>query len=407
LNFSTYIAKRYLISKKSNNAINVISWISIIAIAITTAALVIILSAMNGLTSIVANLYNTLEPDLKITVKNEKTFNVSNNKLNAIKTINGVQNTCFCLTDKALLKNDDKQTLVTVKGIDNNFSKVTKFNTAIVEGHSELESKNNANSIIIGKGIANQLGVNLNGYVNELILYSPVKGKSTALTMDEQLNQIYVSPKGIFSINDEFDYQFVFVNIKTARYLFDDSVKVSSIEVKCDEHKIDEVQNQIQNILGDNFEVKNRYQLNDVLFKTLETEKLATFIILAFILIIATFNIIGALTMLIIEKKKDIKTLYSLGASLKQIREIFMREGLLITSVGALIGLGLGLIVCLLQLKFHLVKFGDEFVVPYYPIELKLNDFFWIFSLIMIIGFVAAFYPVRLFTKNDLVKEVN
>lgn len=407
MNFSTYIAKRYLISKKSNNAINVISWISIIAIAITTAALVIILSAMNGLTSIVANLYNTLEPDLKITVKNEKTFNVSNNKLNAIKTINGVQNTCFCLTDKALLKNDDKQTLVTVKGIDNNFSKVTKFNTAIVEGHSELESKNNANSIIIGKGIANQLGVNLNGYVNELILYSPVKGKSTALTMDEQLNQIYVSPKGIFSINDEFDYQFVFVNIKTARYLFDDSVKVSSIEVKCDEHKIDEVQNQIQNILGDNFEVKNRYQLNDVLFKTLETEKLATFIILAFILIIATFNIIGALTMLIIEKKKDIKTLYSLGASLKQIREIFMREGLLITSVGALIGLGLGLIVCLLQLKFHLVKFGDEFVVPYYPIELKLNDFFWIFSLIMIIGFVAAFYPVRLFTKNDLVKEVN
>lgn len=407
MNFSTYIAKRYLISKKSNNAINVISWISIIAIAITTAALVIILSAMNGLTSIVANLYNTLEPDLKITIKNEKTFNVTNEKLNAIKTINGVQSTCFCLTDKALLKNDDKQTLVTVKGIDNNFSKVTKFKTAITEGHSDLENKNNGNTVIIGKGIANQLGINLNGYVNELILYSPVKGKSSGLTMDEQLNQIYVSPQGIFSINDEFDYQFVFVDIKTARYLFDDSVKVSSIEVKCDENKIDEVQNQIQNILGNNYEVKNRYQLNDVLFKTLETEKLATFIILAFILIIATFNIIGALTMLIIEKKKDIKTLYSLGASLKQIREIFMREGLLITGVGALIGLALGLIVCLLQVKFHLVKFGDEFVVPYYPIELRLNDFFWIFSLIMVIGFVAAFYPVRLFTKNDLVKDIN
>ncbi len=407
MNFSTYIAKRYLISKKSNNAINVISWISIIAIAITTAALIIILSAMNGLTSIVANLYNTLEPDLKITAKNEKTFTISNQKLHEIKSINGLQNLCFCLTDKALLKNQDRQTLVTVKGIDNDFSKVTKFNSVITEGNSQLFTKTNANSIIIGKGIANQLGINLNGYVNELILFSPVKGKTSGLSMDEQLNQVYVSPIGVFSINDEFDYQFVFVNIKTARYLFEDSVKVSSIELKCNEKKIDEIQNQLQTVLGDNYEVKNRFQLNDVLFKTLETEKLATFIILAFILVIATFNIIGALTMLILEKKKDIKTLYSLGASLKQIREIFMREGLLITGVGALIGLALGLLVCVLQLKFHIVKFGDEFVVPYYPIELKLNDFIWIFLLIMVIGFVAAFYPVRLFTKTNLVKELN
>lgn len=405
MNFSSFIAKRYLISKKSNNAINIISWISIIAIGVTTAALVIILSAMNGITGIVASLYNTLEPDLKIVAVKQKTFFLTADSLNHIKSISGVTAITSCLNDKALLKNDDKQVLVSVKGIDQNFAEVTNIRSTIIDGEFEIKDKKNANNIIIGKGIANQIGINLKGYVNELSLYSLTKGKKGSLSIEEQLNQIYVTPKAIFALNDELDYQFVFVNLSSARELFEDSLKITSLELKCDPDNIDDIQSQIQTYLGDGFSVKNRYQLNDVLFKTLETEKLATFIILAFILIIATFNIIGALTMLIIEKRKDVKTLYSLGASVKQIQTIFMKEGLLISGFGALIGLLLGLFVCVLQQKFHFIKAGDEFVVPYYPVELRFNDFVWIFGLIMLISFIAAIYPIKVFTKIDVAKD--
>jgi lipoprotein-releasing system permease protein len=391
-----------LVSKKSNNAINIISWISITAIAITTAALIIILSAMNGLTGTVANLYNVFEPDLKVTVVKGKYFEANDKLVSEIKAIDGVKIISKTLSDKALLKNIDKQTLVTIVGVDGNFSKVAQIESSVEDGIYGLNELNKSN-ILLGRGIANQLQVNIREFVNELSIFSPVKGKSGSLNPDDNFNQIYCTPTGIFSLNDEFDYQFAFVNIETAKKLFDEPNKVSAIQILCEKGKSDDVQMTLQEKLGDKFEVKNRYQLNDVLFKTLETEKLATFIILAFILIIATFNIIGALTMLIIEKRRDIKTLYSMGASIQLIRNIFMREGFLITGVGAIIGLIIGLFVCWLQMQFHLVKFGDEFIIPYYPIEIQIKDFVWIFGLIMSIGFFAALYPVRVFTKMDLV----
>lgn len=391
-----------MVSKKSNNAINIISWISITAIAITTAALIIILSAMNGLTGTVANLYNVFEPDLKVTVVKGKYFEANDKLVSEIKAIDGVKIISKTLSDKALLKNIDKQTLVTIVGVDGNFSKVAQIESSVEDGIYGLNELNKSN-ILLGRGIANQLQVNIREFVNELSIFSPVKGKSGSLNPDDNFNQIYCTPTGIFSLNDEFDYQFAFVNIETAKKLFDEPNKVSAIQILCEKGKSDDVQMTLQEKLGDKFEVKNRYQLNDVLFKTLETEKLATFIILAFILIIATFNIIGALTMLIIEKRRDIKTLYSMGASIQLIRNIFMREGFLITGVGAIIGLIIGLFVCWLQMQFHLVKFGDEFIIPYYPIEIQIKDFVWIFGLIMSIGFFAALYPVRVFTKMDLV----
>lgn len=391
-----------MVSKKSNNAINIISWISIIAIAITTAALIIILSAMNGLTGTVADLYNVFEPDLKVTVVKGKYFEANDKLISEIKAITGVKIISKTISDKALLKNIDKQALVTIKGVDGNFNKVAQIESSVedgVYGLNDLSKKN----ILLGRGIANQLQVNIREFVNELSVFSPVKGKSGSLNPDDNFNQIYCTPTGVFSLNDEFDYQFAFVNIETAKKLFDEPNKVSAIEILCEEGASENVQSALEEKLGVNYQVKNRYQLNDVLFKTLETEKLATFIILAFILIIATFNIIGALTMLIIEKRKDIKTLYSMGASINLIRNIFMREGFLITGVGAIIGLLIGLFVCWLQMQFHLVKFGDEFIIPYYPIEIQIKDFVWIFGLIMSIGFFAALYPVRVFTKMDLV----
>lgn len=395
MNLSFFIARRYLISKKSNNAINIISWISITAIAITTGALIIILSGMNGLTGAIAGMYNTFEPDLKITAAKGKYFIADDVFLQKIKTIDGVEAVSQTYSDKALIKNGAKQTLVSVKGVEDNFTSVTKVDSTIVEGKYQINQKKNL--IVLGQGVANILGVNIMEISSELSLLSPNKGKPNSLNPQDNFTQVYLTPNGVFSLNNDVDFQFVFVSLKTARELFNDSVRVSAVEIKCTN---EEVQEKLIAMLGNDFVIKNRYQLNDVLFKTLETEKLATFIILAFILIIATFNIIGALTMLIIEKKKDIKTLFSLGADLALVRNIFMGEGFLITGVGATIGLVLGLVVCWLQMKFHLVSFGEGFVVPYWPIELQAKDFVWIFCLIMLIGFFAALYPVRFFTKS-------
>lgn len=396
MNLSFFIARRYLISKKSSNAINVISWISIIAIAITTGALIVILSAMNGLTGAIASLYNTFEPDLKINAAKGKTFEPDAKLYAVIKSIPEIQTVSETYFDKALIKNNEKQTLVSVKGVDNNFLKVTTIDSSIVEGHFSISDKKKY--IVLGRGVANTLGVNIMEISSELSLLSPKKGKTSSLNSEDNFTQLFLTPNGVFAGNDDLDYQLVFVSLTTARELFGDSTRVSSLEIKC--RDVAQVQEKLIAALGDDYTVKNRNQLNDVLFKTLETEKLATFIILAFILIIATFNIIGALTMLIIEKKKDIKTLFSMGADLALVRNIFMREGFLITAVGAALGLVIGLFVCWLQIQFHLVKFGDEYIIPYWPMELQFKDFVWIFLLIMLIGFFAALYPVRFFTNK-------
>lgn len=358
---------------------------------------------MNGLTGIVANLYNTLEPDLKITIAKGKYFEANDEFIKKVEGVEGVELVSKTISDKALIKNYDKQTLVLLKGVDDNFRRITHIDSVIEEGTYGLNSNNSA-KILLGKGIANQLGVNLFSYENDLNIYSPVKGKAESLNPEDNLNQEHCNPSGIFSINDEFDFQYAFVSLNVASDLFETDSKITALELQCKQGKEKEVQELLREKLGDDFVVKTRYELNDVLFKSLETEKLATFIILAFILVIATFNIIGALTMLIIEKRKDIKTLFNLGASLQLIRSIFMKEGLLITGIGALIGLLVGLFVCWLQLQFHLVKFGNEFIVPYYPIVLQLSDFIWIFGLIMIIGFLAALYPIRVFTRVEMVK---
>ena len=375
------------------------------AIALTTAALVIILSAMNGLTGVVANLYNAIEPDIKIMPATGKFFVADNNFIAKLKSTNGVNQISSCISDNALMKKGDKQSIITLKGVDDNFKYVTHFDSVIKEGAFQLKHGTDRFAVF-GRGVANQLDININNIIEQIAIYSPKRGQEESLNPDDNFNQRYVFPSGTFSLNDDFDFKYVIVDIDVARELLDCKDEVSTVEVSINKGAdLEEVQTQLSSVLGSQYLVKNRYQLNDVLFKTLESEKLWTFIILAFILIIATFNIIGALTMLIIEKKKDIKTLYCLGADNTLISRIFMGEGFLITAIGAGIGLSLGLIVCLLQMKFHFVEFSDQYVIPYYPVDLQAKDFVWIISLIMMIGFFAALYPVRVFTRNDFVHE--
>lgn len=405
MNLSFFIAKRYLISKKSNNAINIISWISIVAIALTTGALVVVLSAMNGLTGVVADLYNAIETDLKITSVNSKYIKNKEEIEKKIKSISEINGVSYSLEENALIKLDDKQAVITVKGVDANFKNLTKFDTVVNEGVYRFEYNNQFYGVF-GKGIANKLGINVNDFISPISIYAPKRGKFEGINPEDAFNKITISPGGVFSLNDDFDYKYVLVDLGEAQSLFDCKDEVSVIELNItDKSKLNAIQEKLQTLLGKDYLVKNRYQANDVLFKTLEIEKLWVFLILAFILVIATFNIIGSLTMLIIEKKKDIKTLYNLGADQQFIKSIFMKEGFLITFVGAMSGLFIGLIICLIQQKFHVVTFDDQYVIPYYPIIMELKDFVWILGVVMIIGFLAALYPVRVFTKNDLVHQ--
>lgn len=407
MNLSLFIARRYLISKKSNNAINIISWISIVAIAITTAALIIILSAMNGLTSVVADLYHAMEPDIKITAEEGKVIKNKQAVLNKLRTIQEINRISCSIEENALIKLDDKQSVVTIKGVDETFAALTHFDTVVVNGIYRLKY-NNQYYGVFGRGIAGTLGVNINDVISPVSVYAPRRGKVESIDPEDAFNKLNISPAGVFSLNDDFDFKYVLIDLKAAQELFEYGDDISAIEIGLsDKRKIEDVQDKIKEILGPGFFIKNRYQINDILFKTLETEKLWTFLILAFILVIATFNIIGALTMLIIEKKKDIKTLYHLGADQRFIRNIFMKEGLLITSVGAISGLIIGLGVCLLQQHFHLVKFDEQYVISYYPIQLQVKDFIWILSVVMAIGFLAAIYPVRVFTRNKLVNAAD
>lgn len=406
MNLSFFIAKRYLISKKSNNAINIISWISIIAITITTAALIIILSAMNGLTNIVADLYHAIEPDIKITSTHSKYIS-PNTVIEKLKNIEGIDKYSFSIEENALVKLNDKQAIVTIKGVDENFKNLTQFDTVVVNGTYRFQYNKQWYGVF-GRGVAARLGVNTNDFISPITLYAPKRGKNESLNPEDAFNQLIISPSGIFSLNDDFDFKYVFIDLKAAQELFNCENEVSQIELNIkNKEQLSSIQQKIENALGTKFLVKNRFQVNEVLFKTLETEKLWTFIILAFILIIATFNIIGALTMLIIEKKKDIQTLYNLGADQKIIQSIFMKEGFLITCVGAILGLIIGFGICILQQQFHLVAFDEQSMIAYYPIDIKLSDFIWVLILVMLIGFLAALYPVRIFTKNDLVHQQN
>lgn len=373
------------------------------AIALTTAALIIVLSAMNGLTNVVADLYHAIEPDLKITAVNSKYMSNKDELTKKIKSISGINGISYSIEENALMKLDERQAIITVKGVDEEFKNLTHFDTVVTDGTYRFKYDNQFYGVF-GRGVAGRLGINVNDFVSPISIYAPIRGKTEGINPEDAFNKLSISPAGIFSLNDDFDFKYVLIDLEAAQQLFDCKDAFSAIELSIeDKDQLASIQAKLQIVLGDEYQIKNRYQLNDVLFKTLETEKLWTFLILAFILVIATFNIIGALTMLIIEKKKDIKTLYNLGADQKFIRNIFMQEGFLITFVGAFTGLIIGLIICILQQQFHLVTFDDQSVIAYYPIDLQLKDFIWILAVVMAIGFLAALYPVRVFTKNDLV----
>ncbi len=399
MNLPLFIAKRYLISKKSHNAINIISGISVVAISFGTIALVIILSIFNGLTDLVQSLYNSFDPDIEITIKQGKTFDPNSSEFQSLKKIEGLAYYTEVMEGNALLKYDDKQCIATIKGVSADFEKMSRMDTLVREGDFNI----NKNNIVIGKGIGYVLQTRPGDLTSLISIYAPKRGKINSLNPEDGLNEMKAYPAGTFTINDEFDYTYVIMSIEKARELLDYTTEVSSLEfgIKKGIDK-EKILKKISSILGDKYEIKNREQQNSALYKTMKSEKLWTFIILVFILIIATFNVIGSLTMLIIEKKKDISILNNMGADIKLIRRIFLIEGMLITIIGAILGVAIGTLLCWLQMKFEFITMSEGLVINAYPVKVEVLDILAILTSVLFIGFLAAWYPVRIFTKKHL-----
>jgi lipoprotein-releasing system permease protein len=403
LNVPLYIARRYFIAKKSTNAITIISWISVLAVAVGTGALIIILSGMNGLTGLVQTLYNSFNPDVKITAMAGKTFMADPGMVSSIGQIKGVHAVSRTLDDNMLLKYNDKLQIVRVKGVDENFLLVTRFDTLLTEGVFLSPDKTEGRQIVLGKGVSYRLGASAADAFTPIHILCPKRGKSGNINPEDAFNEEKVYTSGVFSINDDFDFSYALVDYVTALTLLDHPTNTASaVEIALEKNAdADEVKREIEKILGPKFKVQDKFQQNEVLFKILQTEKLWTFIILAFVLVIATFNIIGALTMLIIEKKDDIKILSALGADVSLVRKIFMSEGLMIIFIGSAFGILLGYVLCFLQQRYGFVKFDEGYIIDAYPVETRVGDFIAVAATVLAIGFLAAIYPVRVFTRQS------
>jgi len=404
LKLSIYIAKRYLFSKKSNNIINIITRVSISSVTIGAMALIVVLSVFNGFEQLVLTLFNTLIPDIQITVKEGKTFDALSIPSEKIKKINGVLYYTEVVEEKALIEYKTKQFLATLKGVGPEYQQMTRLDTLVVRGQFLLKS-NYGSYAVVGQGIAYNLSINPNDFNSLLTIYIPKRGRSYSLDPSSAINFENIPVSGIFSIQQEYDSKYVFVPIEFARLLLDYKNEVSSIEIGLAKNtKKDAIQNQIQQLLGDKFKVKNRFQTQEMLYKVIKSEKWAVYFILTFILLIATFNIIGSISMLIIDKKKDIETLSSLGADTKLIKQIFLMEGMLISFIGALLGLFLGTIICWIQIKYGLLKIGSggSFVINNYPVHIQLMDYVYVFLTVIVIGYFAAWYPVRQIKGKNL-----
>ena len=396
MNLPLFIALRYLFSKKKQNIINIISGISVAGIIVVTMALVIVLSVFNGFNGLIETFFSNFDPDLKITASRGKMFSPSENRFEEIQNLLGVLHYAEVIEETALLKYGDQQYPAIVKGVPPNYSDYTSIDTLIIDGIFMLQD-DGIDYAVVGQGVAYNLGLGLS-FVDPIRIFVPKKGHQASLNPAQSLNFDYIFPAGVFSLLEEIDSKYLIVPYHFASRLFESENRVSAVELGIDPGvNSKKLQKEIQGILGDSFHVKNKYQQHDMIFRTIKSEKWASYFILVFILIVASFNMLGSLSMLIIDKKEDLFILRSMGADSKLIRKIFLFEGWLISFFGALIGALLGIFICWLQIRFELVTLPGtgSFVITAYPVKIVLSDIFLILGIVLGIGFIASWYPVR------------
>ncbi|MCB8965228.1 MAG: ABC transporter permease [Bacteroidales bacterium] len=398
-----YIARRYLFAKKSHNIINIISIISLIGVATGVMALVIVLSVFNGFDSLIARLYSSIDSDVRILPAEGKTFTLTHSELDSIRRHKGVAVFAEIFEENALFRYKSKQHIGVIKGVSGNYADLTGVDSMLVDGEFKLWNGSQPMAIM-GQGVAYYLNASL-AHFDPLAIFVPKRGKAT-LSMESAFGKKYIMASGVFAIEQDFDSQFIIAPVEFVRELLGyDSTTVTSIEIKAAKgYSSERLKSEVEQILGTNYKVQNRYQQNESLYRTMKSEKFAIGMILTLILIIASFNIVGSLSMLIIEKRKDVETLRSLGADNDLIRKIFMAEGLLISIGGTIIGTILGLVVCWAQITFKLIKLEGRgnFIIDAYPVDIQLGDIGLILLVVLTIGFIAARFPVRMITKRIL-----
>ena len=408
MNFPFFIARRYLFSKKSTHAINVISGISVIGVAVATMALVVTLSVFNGFHDLVATFFTSFDPQLKIVPASGKTVAADDPILTQIRQLPQVEVSTECVEDQALVIYRGRQAMVNIKGVEDNFSQLTHINEILMgDGEFSLHAAN-IDYGIPGIRLAEQLGT---GYTYEepLKVYAPRREGQLDManpTDAFEVDELY-SPGVIFSVKQsKYDKNYILTSIAFARRLFAQQGMLSSLELRLKQgSSFESVKSEIKQLAGDKFVVKDRFEQQDDTFKIMKIEKFIAYIFLTFILMVACFNIIGSLSMLIIDKKDDVVTLRNLGASDKQIVRIFLFEGRMISAIGAVLGILLGLGLCWAQQEYGLVALGSSsgnFVVNAYPVSVHPEDIVIIFITVLVVGFLSVWYPVRYFAKRLL-----
>jgi lipoprotein-releasing system permease protein len=386
-----------LFAKKSHNAINVITLVSVVGVAVCTMALVIILSVTNGFQDLVFKQFDAYNPDLEIRPAEGKVFVYDDASIQAINDIDGVAYVSRVLQEKAVMKYRDRHHLVTMRGVDENYVKITRLDTAMVAGDFIL-SEEEFDYFVIGYGVEMMLGANIDDLINELNLYVPRRGRTSTAQITSATNATTNRISGIFSVNAEVDMEYVILPIRLARELLEYSDEVNYLFVGLEPNvNPKRIQQSVQELVGSGFEVRNRMQQQEFFYKVMQSEKWAIFLILSLALLIVSFNLIGSLTMLVIEKTRDIGVLHKLGASMQTIKRIFLFEGMMISLGGAFIGLILGALVCWLQIQFGVVSIQAQgsFIVDAYPVKMEVMDFVFVTITVVVIGVLASIIPSR------------
>jgi len=407
MNLSLFIAKRYFLSKRKTNFINIISILSMIGVAFSTAALVIVLSVFNGLGDLLRSLYTSFDPELKIEAVQGKSFPINEAFIAKIKSVKDVKIVTEVIEDYAYLRYRDADMVVTMKGVSNNFIDQHRLDNAIVDGELRLKDANGSYAVI-GRGIQYALSIPINESLYPLQVYYIKNAKSGQIDPSKLYSLRNIQPSGVFSIEKNMDETFVLLPIDFVEDLMNYGNKRTSLEIKvADNANIKNVQTAIQEILGKDFLVLTDQEQHKDIYRLVKIEKLFTFFAFVILILVGSINILFSLMMLAIDKKKDISVLVAMGADASLIKKIFLNEGALIAFTGATSGLLLGGIICWAQQQFGLVGMGmEDAIVSSYPVKMEATDFVSVALVIVAITFLISFYPAKLASRSYTLSEL-
>ena len=410
MSFPFYIARRYLFSKKSHNAINVISGVSVCGVALATLALVCTLSVFNGFQDLVTTMFTAFDPEIKITAANGKVFDAQDERIQSLKELPEIEVFSESLEDNAMVQYKGRQTMVVIKGIEDNFNQLTAIDSILYGRGDWILHDEVVDYAIPGIELVSVLGTGIR-FLDPLEVYAPKRGvKINVANPSTSFESSYLHSSGlVFAVNQQkYDASYILTSLSFARDLFQYKTEVSSIELKLkDGSNINKVQKKISQSLGEDFQVLNRYEQQADTYRIMEVEKFISYAFLSFILLIACFNVIGSLSMLIIDKRADVVTLRNLGADDRLISRIFLLEGCMISFMGAIIGVALGLVLCFAQQEFGFLSLGSgsssgAFVVDAYPVSVHFSDILLVLITVLVIGFLSVLLPVRYLSRRLL-----